>query len=236
MDEQTTPTPEPVIMAPNPAVVDTATTEPPQAEPALAPTEPISIPLETAQNVPETEPIAEQPPAPIELPTAHMGRNEPLPEVIPEPASQGAVAPEVETLTPTATPILNESPSEETPPKTEESPRTAPPPQSQQGTTQPEPTPAPVSPMPAQAQIPPPQNIVGLILTKARAVIQLRKQKKLIKIMSLFAKQTSITNDAVEKLLHVSDATATRYLSELEKQGKITQSGKTGHAVTYTKR
>lgn len=75
-----------------------------------------------------------------------------------------------------------------------------------------------------------------LLLTKARLVTQLRKQKKLVSIMNLFEKKKHITNDEVEKLLHVSDATATRYLSELEKQGKITQIGKTGHAVTYTKR
>lgn len=230
MDEQTTPTSEPVITTPDPAVVDAPISEPPQAEPAQAPMEPISA----TPTTPQTEPVSEPIEIPPEVTTAQMGRNEPLPQVTPEPAPQGAVAPEVEALTPTATPIPSESPSEETPPKTEESPRTPSPPQSQQGTVQPEPSPTP--PMPAQAQISPPQNIVGLILTKARAVIQLRKQKKLIKIMSMFLKQTSVTNDAVEKLLHVSDATATRYLSELEKQGKITQSGKTGHAVTYTKR
>ena len=44
-----------------------------------------------------------------------------------------------------------------------------------------------------------------------------------------------IGDDEVEKLLHVSDATATRYLSELEKEGKIKQVGKTGKAVTYIK-
>jgi hypothetical protein len=118
---------------------------------------------------------------------------------------------------------------------------TMPAPQIQQGTVQSEPQPIPASPpesLPAQAPvitIPQPQNIVGLILTKARLMIQLRKQKKLLKIMPLFTKKNSITNDDVEKLLHVSDATATRYLSELEKQGKIKQTGKTGHAVTYSK-
>ncbi len=81
-----------------------------------------------------------------------------------------------------------------------------------------------------------PQNIVGLIPPKARLVTQLRKQKKLVKIMTLFEKKSHITNDEVEKLLHVSDATATRYLSELEKQGRILQDGKTGHAVSYTRR
>jgi Fic family protein len=79
------------------------------------------------------------------------------------------------------------------------------------------------------------RSVAQTLLDKARAVIQSRKQKKLEKIMGLFAKQTSITNDQVEKLLHVSDATATRYLSHLEKEGRITQSGKTGHAVSYTK-
>jgi predicted HTH transcriptional regulator len=165
-------------------------------------------------------------------------------------------APVIETPTPSPTP--NASASQETPPhgvlpfsntddreenlvapKTEESPRT------QQGTAQLESTPtqeSPASPpesLPAPAPtiaIPSPQNIVGLILTKARLIIQLRKQKKLNKVMGLFLTKSKITNDEVEKLLHVSDATATRYLSELEKQGKIIQSGKTGHAVTYTKR
>jgi len=42
-----------------------------------------------------------------------------------------------------------------------------------------------------------------------------------------------ITNNEVEKLLGVSDATATRYLNELEKEGKIQQIGTTDHAVYY---
>ncbi len=51
--------------------------------------------------------------------------------------------------------------------------------------------------------------------------------------MSLFLQKSKITNDEVEKFLHVSDATATRYLSILEKEGKIKQNGKTGHMVSY---
>ncbi len=43
-----------------------------------------------------------------------------------------------------------------------------------------------------------------------------------------------VTNNDVEKLLGVSDATATRYLSELERNGKITQIGTTGKGVYYT--
>ena len=47
--------------------------------------------------------------------------------------------------------------------------------------------------------------------------------------------KNKITNNEVEKLLHVSDATATRYLETLEKEGKIKQVGKTGKGVSYTK-
>ena len=83
------------------------------------------------------------------------------------------------------------------------------------------------------------------LLVKARATIQDRKAKKLEKILeALNAKGPTtlklrragkISNDEVEKLLHVSDATATRYLSALEKQGKIKQVGRTGKAVQYEK-
>ena len=42
--------------------------------------------------------------------------------------------------------------------------------------------------------------------------------------MVLLSKKSKITNDEVEKFLHVSDATATRYLSILEKEEKIKKS------------
>lgn len=82
----------------------------------------------------------------------------------------------------------------------------------------------------------PQKEKLGLLRQMAQATIQLRIQKKLLKVMGLFAKQTEITNDEVEKLLHVSDATATRYLAELEKRGKIQQVGTTGRGVKYVKR
>lgn len=74
---------------------------------------------------------------------------------------------------------------------------------------------------------------LGELLVLARNAIQFRKRKKLDRIMSLFLKQSKITNDEVEKFLHISDATATRYLSQLEKEGRIKQSGKTGKGVSY---
>ena len=81
----------------------------------------------------------------------------------------------------------------------------------------------------------PNKNKVLELLAKAKNAIQFRKRKKLDKIMTLFLKKSKITNDEVEKFLHISDATATRYLSQLKKEGKIKQVGKTGKAVSYSR-
>ena len=79
------------------------------------------------------------------------------------------------------------------------------------------------------------KNKVLELLNKAKLAIQSRKRKKLDKVMAIFAKQTKISNDEVEKFLHVSDATAERYLNILERENKIKQTGKTGHSVFYSK-
>ena len=71
--------------------------------------------------------------------------------------------------------------------------------------------------------------------TKGNPAKQARMRSKIDKILTLFSKDSSVSNDEVEKLLHVSDATATRYLETLEKEGKIKQMGKTGRGVTYQK-
>lgn len=80
--------------------------------------------------------------------------------------------------------------------------------------------------------ITPRKNIARELLVLARNSIQFRKRKKLDRIMGLFAKQVSIVNDDVEKLLHISDATASRYLGILEKDGKIKQV-RQGRAVGF---
>lgn len=104
----------------------------------------------------------------------------------------------------------------------------------------PEPFPEqPPQPVP-QAQVPAPvfapiTNFARDLTIKARAVIQGRKRKKLDKILEFVTAKGSVTNDQVEKLLHVSDATATRYLTQLEKEGKLKQEGKTGKSVKYLK-
>ena len=87
----------------------------------------------------------------------------------------------------------------------------------------------------SRAQTETSRHTVREILAKASLAIQNKKRKKLDSILTLFAKRTNITNDEVEKFLHVSDATATRYLSQLEKENKIKQVGKTGKGVSYSK-
>ena len=99
--------------------------------------------------------------------------------------------------------------------------------------------PSPTQAEPVVTPTPPTQNLARDLakdlLGKARSAIQSRKRVKLDHLMTLFAKRTNITNDEVEKFLHVSDATATRCLEIVEKENKIKQVGKTGKNVSYTK-
>jgi predicted HTH transcriptional regulator len=54
------------------------------------------------------------------------------------------------------------------------------------------------------------------------------------KILAFVQEHGKIQNDDVEKLAEVSNATAERYLNELEKEDKLTQHGTTGQSVFYT--
>ena len=62
---------------------------------------------------------------------------------------------------------------------------------------------------------------------------QKEKEERKLKILELFGNNTEIGNDDVEKLLGVSDATATNYLQELEDERKIEQIGERGRYVVY---
>jgi len=104
--------------------------------------------------------------------------------------------------------------------------------------TESEPNPPPAPQPTPQAPVPPFANFTTRareMLAKARAAIQERKRKKLDRILILLNEKKNIGNDDVEKLLHVSDATATRYLNQLEREGKIVQVGKTGQSVRYVR-
>jgi Fic family protein len=68
---------------------------------------------------------------------------------------------------------------------------------------------------------------------KRRQEVEANKQK----IMDLLEKSPNgqITNNQAQDLIGFSDASAERYLDDLEKEGKIRQVGKTGEAVFYIK-
>ena len=88
--------------------------------------------------------------------------------------------------------------------------------------------PAPQTSVTSQPQSLAQQDQVGLIrslLIKAQAKIQFNKQKKLDRIILFAQKKKIITNDDVQKLLYVSDATATRYLVKLVQQGHLARAG-----------
>ncbi|MBU1092406.1 winged helix-turn-helix transcriptional regulator [Patescibacteria group bacterium] len=73
---------------------------------------------------------------------------------------------------------------------------------------------------------------------KGRKLMEVQAEEKEIhiqKIMQHFAGQDKMTNEDVQNLLGVSDATATRYMDELEKEGLVRQVGTSGPNVYYEK-
>lgn len=61
-----------------------------------------------------------------------------------------------------------------------------------------------------------------------------KKAENKQKILEFVQEHEKIQNNDVEKLAGVSNATAERYLDELEKEGKLTQHGAIGQGVFYT--
>lgn len=88
-----------------------------------------------------------------------------------------------------------------------------------------------VAPAPSSAQASLVHSIskssVGLHM---REVVRARKQARIEKIMELAKEKRVIVNDDVEKLLKVSDATATRYLNTLVLAARLKRIGHDGGA------
>jgi len=61
----------------------------------------------------------------------------------------------------------------------------------------------------------------------------IKKKENKMRILRLLQEKKSVVNNDVEKMLGVSDATATNYLTELEAEGEITQINETGRGVYY---
>ncbi|MEX0877807.1 MAG: DeoR family transcriptional regulator [Candidatus Spechtbacterales bacterium] len=71
-----------------------------------------------------------------------------------------------------------------------------------------------------------------------RGIVGRRQEKKkhnVQKLKEYINDKKEVTNNEVEKLLNVSDSTATRYLNELKDEGVIEQVGDTGRGTYYRK-
>lgn len=86
-------------------------------------------------------------------------------------------------------------------------------------------------------------GIVGIVFgyifaqkRRARGIPEqsIRKAENKEKVLIFVEEKGSVRNADVKKLLNVSDATAERYLNELEMEMKIVQHGEVGQGVFYT--
>lgn len=59
------------------------------------------------------------------------------------------------------------------------------------------------------------------------------KEKRKERILNFLQMRKKTSNDEIQELLNVSDASAENYLDELEKEGKIRQVGEKGRFVEY---
>jgi len=72
-------------------------------------------------------------------------------------------------------------------------------------------------------------SFIKSLLGKLKEKLSFRTEKRLAKIMELTRKNGSVVNTDVQKLLHVSSASATRYLNKLVKRGSLKVSGSKTH-------
>ena len=76
-------------------------------------------------------------------------------------------------------------------------------------------------------------KIIGEGLSQYQKELQKAKENRKSQILELFKTKEELTNNDIEKFLAVSDATATRYLDELEKEGIIEVFGDSRRAAKY---
>jgi len=60
-----------------------------------------------------------------------------------------------------------------------------------------------------------------------------QKEQNKQKVIEFITGRDEVVNDDIEKFLGVSNATAERYLNELEQEGRLKQVGKVGRSVKY---
>ena len=76
-------------------------------------------------------------------------------------------------------------------------------------------------------------KIIGEGLSQYQKELQGIKENRKSQILELFKNKEELTNNDVEKFLDVSDATITRYLDELEKEGIIKAIGDNRRETKY---
>lgn len=62
---------------------------------------------------------------------------------------------------------------------------------------------------------------------------QSEKKERKEEILEIMRERVSVSNNDIERALNVSDTTATNYLQELERDGRIEQIGERGRFVSY---
>ena len=75
------------------------------------------------------------------------------------------------------------------------------------------------------------EEFVGICKSAVETASQKEERKQ--KALAMIQERDGVSNSEIREALGVSSRTAVRYLDELEKEGKIEQVGKIGHAVTY---
>ncbi len=66
--------------------------------------------------------------------------------------------------------------------------------------------------------------------TQEQAETKLKNKQK---ILDLFAVNPELTNEEIREALKISARSVVNYMDELEKEGKVTQAGRTGRGVVY---
>ena len=205
MDDQNTPS-EPVeeadVPEPTPIPVEPdsgqTTGSDPANMPPMAPESPINASNNTPvedQNPPINQPESNEPEQPISTPNEPQAPTGGSPTTSPIPSTSIPVAP----VSATSSTSINESPISE-----------------------------PTEPLgqPVQNSSSPDQSgLIRGLLVKAQAKIQSNRQKKLDKVIELAQKKGTISNEDIQKSLHMPDRTATRYLVKLVEEGRLVRVG-----------
>ncbi|MDP3956084.1 MAG: HTH domain-containing protein [bacterium] len=75
------------------------------------------------------------------------------------------------------------------------------------------------------------EEFVGICASAVETASQKETRKQ--RALAMIQERGQLSNAEIREALGVSSRTAVRYLDELEKEGKVEQVGKVGHAVTY---